>query len=133
MIIDDDARDADVLASSLRLLFGHQVTITQVRALRAIAKAIADTKPDVVFLDDRLAHGTSAEQSLQMLQAAGHRLPVVLISGLLTRGRLIELSRLGVADIIHKDDSNAVRLAEAVVKVLEWPAAPTASAPGKAP
>ena len=43
---------------------------------------------------------------------------------MLTRARYIELMKLGVADVVHKDDVNTARLSEAVLKVLENPPAP---------
>ena len=115
--------DADVLASTLRLLFGHQIRIRHVRYGRDIRKAIIDQMPDLLFLDDRLGHGFSAEVNLGMIRASGyHRLPIVM-SGLLTRKRTIELLRLAVADVVHKDDIEAARLSEAILKVLKTPAA----------
>ena len=133
LIVEDVARDADVLSSSLRLLFGPDLAIVHVRMIRAISKAIAEARPDIIFLDDRLSDGGSAETSLELVRAAGYRRPVVVLSGLLTRSRLIELSRLGVADVVHKDDANAVRLAEAVLKVLESPEAKATTKPKSRP
>ena len=119
LIIDDIVFDAEVLASTLRLLFGHGIVIRHIRVLREIRKALADQLPDVVFLDDRLGHATPAEVSLGMIQSSACRDRVIVLSGLLTRVRQIELKRLGVADIVHKDDIDAARLAEAILKVLD--------------
>ena len=123
LIVDDTVSDADILSSTLRLLFGHEISIRHVRVLRDIRKALLDQKPDVLFLDDRLGHGTSAEVSLNMIRLSGHTHRVIVMSGLLTRARQIELLKLGVADVVHKDDIDAVRLSEAILKVLEAPPA----------
>ncbi len=119
LIIDDVVFDGDVLASSLRIVFGHGVRITQVRTLQSVRKAIAETKPDLIFLDDRLGHSVSAETSLEVIRQAGYVRPIIIMSGLLTRARQIELGRMGAADIVHKDDCNTGRLSEAVLKALE--------------
>ncbi len=130
LIVDDSVRDADVLASSLRLVVGHDVQISHVQNLRGISRALAEKTPDVVFLDDRLGHVTAAEASLGLIRACGYARPVVIISGLLTRTRHIELVRLGVADVVHKDDRNTARLAEAILKVFDasGPGEPSSSA-----
>ena len=122
LIIDDKVFDADVLATSLRQVFAYEVRITHVLTLHAIKKLPADAKPDLIFLDDRLADSVSAETSLKLIAASGYKIPIVVMSGLLTRARHIELVKLGVADVIHKDERNAVRLAEAIIKVLSPPA-----------
>ena len=122
LIVDDVVFDADVLASSLRLVFGQGVKITHVRSLRAIRKAIVEARPDLLFLDDRLGHGTSAEVSLKIIRSVEQHVPVIVMSGLLTRSRQTELMKLGVVDVVHKDDSNAVRLSEAILKALDLPA-----------
>ncbi len=118
LIIDDATFDGDVLASALRQVLGPAVVISQVRTMRGIAKAVADVRPDVIFLDDRLDERGTAEVSLKIIRAAGHCRPVIIISGLLTRARLIQLGKLGAGDVVHKDDRNAVRLTEAILKVM---------------
>lgn len=119
LIVDDTVKDAEVLASSLRLVVGHDVQITHVQHLRAISRALAEGTPDVVFLDDRLGPATTAESSLSLMRAAGYVRPVIIMSGLLTRNRHIELVRLGVADVVHKDDRNTARLSEAILRVFD--------------
>jgi CheY-like chemotaxis protein len=119
LIVDDSVKDAEVLASSLRLVVGHDVQMTHVQHLRAIGRALAEGTPDVVFLDDRLGHATTAEVSLSLMRASGYTRPVIIMSGLLTRTRQIELVRLGVADVVHKDDRDTARLSEAILRVFE--------------
>lgn len=119
LIIDDVAFDSEVLASSLRIVFGHGAKITQVRNLQSIRKVIGEAKPDLIFLDDRLGHAVSAETSLEAIRQSGYARPIIIMSGLLTRARQIELGRLGAADIVHKDDCNTTRLSESVLKALE--------------
>jgi len=122
LIIDDTEFDAKVLASTLRLVFDQDMRIRHIRFVRDIRKAIADEPPDLLFLDDRLGHGTSAEVSLNALRQAGCQCRPIVMSGLLTRARQIELLKMGFADVVHKDDINVARLLEAVLKVLEAPA-----------
>ena len=122
LIIDDTVFDADVLSSTLRLVFGQAIRIRHIRHLRDIRKAILDEMPQLLFLDDRLGHGTSAEVSLNQIRVAECTCRAIVVSGLLTRARHTELMKLGVADVVHKDDINAARLSEAILKVLDEPA-----------
>jgi DNA-binding NarL/FixJ family response regulator len=123
MIIDDTTFDAEVLGSVLRLVFDPNVVVRHVRNVRDIRKAVMDEVPTLLFLDDRLGHGTSAEVSLNLIRTAGCQTRAIVMSGLLTRARHIELLRLGVADVIHKDDINVARVSEAILKVLDVPPA----------
>ena len=122
LIVDDTTFDAEVLGSILRLVFDPAIRVRHVKFARDIRKAILDEMPQLLFLDDRLGHGTSAEVSLNVIRTAGYHTRVIVMSGLLTRVRQIELMRLGVADLIHKDDMNVARVTEAVLKVLDTPA-----------
>ena len=97
--------------------------IRHVRHLRDIRKAVLDKMPDLLFLDDRLGHGTSAEVSLNQIRTAGCTCRAIVLSGLRTRARHIELMRLGGADVVHKDDIDGVRISEATLRVLDEPAA----------
>ncbi len=121
LIIDDTSFDAEVLGSVLRLVFDPDVRIRHVKFARDIRKALLEETPQLLFLDDRLGHGTSAEVSLNVIRTAGCQTRVIVMSGLLTRARQIELMRLGVADVIHKDDVNVARVTEAILKVLDTP------------
>ena len=122
LIIDDTVFDADVLSSTLRLVFDQDMRMRHIRFSRDIRKAVMDEVPGLIFLDDRLGHGTSAEVSLNVIRTAGCQTPPIVMSGMLTRARRIELLKLGVADVVHKDDINVARLSEAALKVLGGPA-----------
>ena len=117
LVIDDTVFDADVLSSTLRLVFDQGMRIRHVRYLRDIRKALLDEAPGLVFLDDRLGHGASAEVSLNVIRTAGCHVAPIILSGMLTRSRHIELLKLGVADVVHKDDINVARISEAALKV----------------
>ncbi len=123
LIVDDTTFDAEVLGSLLRLVFDPGIKVRHVKFARDIRKAVLEEMPVLLFLDDRLGHGTSAEVSLNVIRTAGCDTRVIVMSGLLTRARRIELMRLGVADVIHKDDLNVVRVTEAILKVLDTPKA----------
>ena len=123
LIVDDTTFDAEVLGSVLRLVFDPAVRVRHVKFARDIRKALLEEMPQLLFLDDRLGHGTSAEVSLNVIRTAGCNTRVIVMSGLLTRARHIELMRLGVADVIHKDDMNVARVTEAALKVLDQPLA----------
>jgi DNA-binding NtrC family response regulator len=118
-VIDDEVFDADVLASVLRLVFDPGIVVRHIRYARDIRKAIIDDRPQLVFLDDRMEAGTRAEKSIELIRRAGCTVRPIIISGMLTRARHIELMRLGVGDVIHKDDIDVARVTVAILKVLD--------------
>ena len=119
LIIDDNQAEADRVSVMVRLVLGDAVRVR-------IAKRIGDAKmlmkervPDIVFLDDRLGHAVTAEMSLAQLNALGLKRPAIVMSGMLTRIRLVELRKLGFADVIHKDDLDASRIMEAILRAVD--------------
>lgn len=121
LIIDDNQTELQRISVMVRLVLGDGVQVKTVRRLADAKAEIQKSMPDVVFLDDRLGHSVAAETSLAQLKVFGLKCVPVVMSGLLTRVRLVELRRLGVADVIHKDDIDASRIMEAMLKVVESP------------
>lgn len=118
LIIDDNDVEGEALMATLRLILGHDTPLHFARRLPDARRLLQSEVPAVVFLDDRLGHSVSAEVSLSMLRASGYTGKPILLSGMLTRARLIELKRLEVSDIIHKDDLDALRIMEALLVAL---------------
>ena len=114
LIVDDRERDQKLILSTLRLIMGATSTIRSASNRRAMLDAVKSKTPSLIFLDD-LLHAERAETTIPALRNAGYLGPIVMISGLMTRIRRVELSRIGVADIVHKDDLNTSRLKEAVL------------------
>lgn len=119
LVIDDSDIEATALLAMLRLIIGHDTKYHHAKTLIEARRVIETEPPDVIFLDDRLGHSVSAEVSVARIRAFGYTRRPILLSGMLTRTRTIELRRLEVADVIHKDDLDAVRIMEALLLALD--------------
>ncbi|MHB1302668.1 MAG: sigma-54-dependent transcriptional regulator [Acidiphilium sp.] len=97
-VIDDDAGFRDSLAEALTD-FGHAVE-AHGRAAPAIA-AIAETPPDLVFLDLRMP-GMDGIAALRALLAAHPALKIVVLTAYATGDNTIEAMRLGAFDHLTK-------------------------------
>lgn len=117
LVVDDETFDADRLKATLHLMFGYDVEIRRAATLgRALDEVIA-RMPELIFLDDVLKPNDNASQTLPFLRRAGYQGPVIVVSGQVTRNRRTVLLEAGAADVIHKDDVDSVRLAEALQRV----------------
>lgn len=123
LIVEDETFDADRLKATLHLMLGYDVEIRRAATLgRAIDEVIA-RRPEIVFLDDVLKPSDNASQTLPFLRRAGYDGPVVVVSGQATRRRKSVLKEAGAADVIHKDEVDSVRVAEALHRVFDKPEA----------
>ena len=121
LIVDDNDSNARILSSTLRIILGHTVQINHLRQLVLVREVLLAEPPDLIFLDDRLGHGISAEVSLKLIRSLNCHVRIIILSGLLTRARRIELQRLNVSDVVHKDDIDSTRISEAILKALNFP------------
>ena len=121
LIVEDETFDADRLKATLHLMFGYDVEIRRAATLgRALDEVIARS-PQIIFLDDVLKPSDNAAQTLPFLRRAGYQGPLVVVSGQATRKRKSVLMEAGAADVIHKDDVDSVRVAEALHRVFDKP------------
>lgn len=119
LIVEDETFDANRLKATLHLMFGYDVAIRRAATLgRALDEVIA-RRPEIVFLDDVLKPSDNAAQTLPFLRRAGYDGPVIVVSGQVTRQRRTVLLEAGATDVIHKDDVDSVRVAEALHRVFE--------------
>lgn len=117
LVVDDESFDADRLKATLHLMFGYDIDVRRAATLgRALDEVIA-RMPELIFLDDVLKPNDNASQTLPFLRRAGYTGPVIVVSGQVTRNRRTLLIEAGAADVIHKDDVDSVRLAEALQRV----------------
>ena len=117
LVVDDESFDADRLKATLHLMFGYDIEVRRAATLgRALDEVIA-RMPELIFLDDVLKPTDNASQTLPFLRRAGYTGPVIVVSGQVTRSRRTLLIEAGAADVIHKDDVDSVRLAEALQRV----------------
>jgi CheY-like chemotaxis protein len=114
LIIDDEALDAERLTATLRVLFGYQMPIRWACSLGEAIDGLAERQPSLTFLDDILKPSADAFLSIPELRRAGYSGPIIVVSGAVTQSRRTRLIAGGASDVIHKDDVDSVRLAEAV-------------------
>ena len=76
--------------------------------------SMTESQPSLTFLDDILKPSADAFLSISELRRAGYIGPVIVVSGAVTQMRRTRLIAGGASDVIHKDDVDSVRLAEAV-------------------
>lgn len=117
LIIEDEAIDAERLTATLRVLFGYLAEIRWARSLSDAVVAINEQKPCVTFLDDILKPSGNASQTIPQLRHAGYKGPIIVVSGEVTHTRRSRLLTDGASDVIHKDDVDSVRVAEALARV----------------
>lgn len=117
LIVEDETFDADRLKATLHLMFGYEVEICRAATLGRALDEVISRRPEIIFLDDVLKPSDNAAQTLPFLRRAGYDGPVVVVSGQATRKRKSVLIEAGAADVIHKDEVDSVRVAEALLRV----------------
>jgi CheY-like chemotaxis protein len=114
LIVDDETLDAERLSATLRVLFGYETQIRWASTLGDAVDRVIEQKPCVLFLDDILKPSATASQAIPLLRDAGYAGPIVVVSGQVTHPRRSSLLADGASDVIHKDDVDSVRVAEAL-------------------
>lgn len=114
LIVDDEALDAERLTATLRVLYGYQVSIRWACSIGDALDGLAENQPCLTFLDDILKPSADAFLSIPELRRAGYEGPIIVVSGAVTQSRRTRLIAGGATDVIHKDDVDSVRVAEAV-------------------
>jgi CheY-like chemotaxis protein len=122
LIVEDETLDAERLSATLRVLFGYETQIRCASSLGDAVDRVIEHKPSVLFLDDILKPSATASQAIPLLRDAGYAGPIVVVSGQVTHARRSALIAAGADDVIHKDDVDSVRVAEALAG-LQGPAA----------
>ncbi len=117
LVVEDEKADADRLAAILNLMFSYNLRIHQATTLSAAMDIVLREQLDLVFLDDVLKPSDTATDSIPYLRGIGFEGPIVVISSKATRKRKAELQKTGANDVIHKDDVDSVRIAEAITHV----------------
>lgn len=132
LIVEDEDADADRLKATLRVMFGYDIEVRRAATLGAAIDSVIEKNPEFLFLDDVLKPSDEAHQTIPFLRRAGYTGPIVVVSGRVTRQRRAALMEAGANDVIHKDDVDSVRLAEALARVFMADGASAASEPVKA-
>lgn len=118
VIVDDNAKDAQWLAATLRVLVGYSCSIRQSSTLLQAMDLVLDRRPDVVVLDDVLKPSDDAVTAVGYLRGLGFNGAIVVVSAFATRNRSVLLRSHGVCDVVHKDDLDSARLAQALLAAL---------------
>lgn len=116
LIIDDEQRDSDRLASTLRTIFGYDLDIRQCRTLGTALDAVVTNQPDLIFLDDRLGSIDRCEKSVPFLRTARCSAMIIVVSGQVDRRRRADVLLLGVGGVIDKDDLDSTSICNALIE-----------------
>jgi DNA-binding NarL/FixJ family response regulator len=114
LVVEDEALDAERLTATLRVIFGYELRIHLASTVGDAVDRVIESKPSLVFLDDILKPSTNALQTIPLMRGAGYTGPIIVISGQVTHSRRSGLLANGASDVIHKDDVDSVRVAEAI-------------------
>ncbi len=117
LVVDDETFDADRLKATLRVMFGYELEIRRAATVASAVDHVMKKQPELIFLDDCLKPSDTASVTIPYLRRAEYHGPIVVISGQVTRNRRRELIEIGAAEVIHKDDVDSTRLAEALLNV----------------
>jgi CheY-like chemotaxis protein len=117
LVIEDEHLDAERLTATLRVVFGYDMQIRWASTLGEAVDAVTSARPSLVFLDDILKPSADAAQAMPLLRNAGYAGPIIVVSGQVTHSRRSNLLANGASDVIHKDDVDSVRVAEALARL----------------
>jgi DNA-binding NtrC family response regulator len=118
LVVEDERMDAHFIETPLRRLFGHEMRIDIAPTVKAMTDALKQRRYDVVLLDDRMDGGVTTETTLPQIRARLAKVPVIVVSRLLTRVRVAELARLGCHAVHGKEDLDSTILGEAILNAL---------------
>jgi response regulator of citrate/malate metabolism len=114
LIVEDDNFDADRLRATLHIMFGYGIEVRRAKTLGSALDAVIERKPQFVFIDDYLKPSDNATHTIPFLRRCGYEGPIVVVSAAVDRQRRTILIKAGAIDVIHKDDLDSVRVAEAL-------------------
>lgn len=117
LIVEDENFDADRLRATLHIMFGYSIQVRRAKTLGSALDAVIERHPELIFLDDYLKPNDNATQTIPFLRRCGYSGPIVVVSGAVDRQRRGVLIKAGAIDVIHKDDLDSVRIAEALARV----------------
>lgn len=124
LIVEDENFDADRLNATLHIMFGYGIQVRRAKTLGGALDAVIERKPQIIFLDDYLKPSDNATHTIPFLRRCGYEGPIVVVSAAVDRQRRSILVKAGAADVIHKDDLDSVRVAEALERIHDPRATP---------
>ena len=115
LIVEDTEEDAILLLRHLRN-GGYEVNYQQVKSADEMVASIDNKDWEIILCDYRLP-GFSAEQALEIRTEHNPELPLIIVTGTLGEERAVDLTKLGAADLVLKD--NLSRLIPAIERELK--------------
>jgi response regulator of citrate/malate metabolism len=119
LIVEDENFDADRLRATLHIMFGYGIEVRRARTLGSALDCVIERHPQLIFLDDYLKPSDNATQTIPFLRHCGYAGPIIVVSGQVDRLRRAMLVKAGAIDVIHKDDLDSVRIAEALARAVD--------------
>ncbi len=123
LVVEDENFDADRLRATLHIMFGYTIQVRRAKTLGSALDAVIERRPQLIFLDDHLKPNDNATHTIPFLRRCGYEGPIVVVSAHVDRQRRTILIKAGAADVIHKDELDSVRVAEALHRMATAPAA----------
>jgi response regulator of citrate/malate metabolism len=121
LIVEDENFDADRLRATLHIMFGYAIDVRRARTLGSALDCVIERQPELIFLDDYLKPSDNATHTIPFLRRCGYVGPIIVVSGQVDRQRRAMLVKAGAVDVIHKDDLDSVRIAEALARAASAP------------
>jgi hypothetical protein len=109
------------LSSKLRIVIGREIPIRHVSRFHAIKRELTDNTPDLIFLEVDAAFEGSLEMCIRQIQNSGLISSVIVLTEFLPFTRQVELMKMGIGGVIHKDDVHVSDIAEVILQSLEAP------------
>mgnify|MGYP001814764678 FL=1 len=120
LVVDDCTMDVKRLRATLHLIFGYEMSVREANTLSSAIDQVLKAKPQLILLDDNLELSADrACDSIPYLRRVGFDGPIVVVSGIATRKRRLELLAAGAAEVLHKDDVDSVRINEVLPGILD--------------
>lgn len=117
LIVEDENFDADRLRATLHIMFGYTIQVRRSKTLGSALDAVIERHPQIIFLDDLLKPNDNATHTIPFLRRCGYEGPIVVVSAHVDRQRRTTLIKAGASDVIHKDELDSVRVAEALHRI----------------
>jgi DNA-binding NarL/FixJ family response regulator len=120
LVVDDCSTDIKRLRATLHLMFGYEIDVREANTLSSAIDQVLKHKPQLILLDDNLELSADrACDSIPYLRRVGYEGPIVVVSGVATRRRRMDLMKAGAAEVLHKDDIDSVRINEVLPGILD--------------
>ncbi len=117
LIVEDSEDDSELLVHELRR-GGFDISWTRVETEDAMRAALEEDDWDVVTSDYEMPR-LSAPKALVVLKESGRYVPFIVVSGVISMERAVELMRAGAHDFVEKND--LARLVPAIERGLRGP------------